>query len=96
MNPLSGYLIDGSLLVDSRPFSRNRSRKQAFQEIIDRLEQDQIQPILCREPLARFSPGQHPLEDEHSEYYPEKVFCDIEGQHGQMTLCSGEGESQKE
>jgi hypothetical protein len=93
MNPLSGYLIDVSFLIGSHPFSRNRSRKQAFQEIIDRLEQDQIQPILCREPLARFSPREHPFEDEYSEYDPEKVFCDIECQHGQLTLCSGEGES---
>src|SRR5829696_7397089 len=37
MNPLSRYLIDGRFLVRSPLFSRNRSRKQAFQEIIDRL-----------------------------------------------------------
>jgi hypothetical protein len=48
------------------------------QEIIDRLEQDHIQPLLCREPSALFSPSEHPLEDEHGEYDPEQVFGEIE------------------
>jgi hypothetical protein len=93
MNPLADYFVDGCFLVGLYPFSRNRSREQLFEEIIDGLEEDQIQPILCREPLARFSPGEHPLEDEHSEYDAEKMFCDIERQQGQMTLCQGEDES---
>jgi hypothetical protein len=49
-----------------------------FQEIIDRLEQDHIQPILCHEPPSFFSPSEHPLEDEHREHDPEKMFgCSV-------------------
>jgi hypothetical protein len=46
--PLSCHPVDGGLLVDLFLSSGYRGRKQFFEEIVDRLEQDQIQPVLCR------------------------------------------------
>jgi hypothetical protein len=79
MNPLADYFVDGCFLVGFYPFSRNRCREQLFEEIIDGLEEDQIQPILCREPLARFSPGEHPPDDKHGKRSPEEIYSKIEG-----------------
>jgi hypothetical protein len=74
MDSLAGYLVDGNFTVCLLSFPGNRGRKQLSQEIIDRLEQDHIQPLLCREPSALLSPSEYPLEDEHGEYDPEQVF----------------------
>src|SRR5215203_5227320 len=62
MDPLSGYLVDGDIPLGFCHSLSNRGREQLFQEIIDRLEQEQIQPILCREPPSFLSPGEHPLK----------------------------------
>jgi hypothetical protein len=80
MDPLAGYFVDGYFLID--PFSGNHGRKQNLQEIVDRLEQDHVQPVLCHAPPASFSPGEHSTDDEHGERGREEIYDEIETQFG--------------
>ncbi len=76
------YLVNGHFLVGLYPFFRNRRREELFQEIIDRLEQDNMEPTLRHEPPASFSSGEHPPDDEDGQRNRKKVHGEIEGQFG--------------
>ena len=63
----------------SIPFSGDCGREQLFQEVVDRLEQDHIKPILRRVPPAPFSPGEHPLDDKHGKRGRKEIESKSEG-----------------
>src|SRR5215210_8234510 len=82
VDPLAGYFVDGDLLVGLPPLSRNRGGEQHFQEVVDSLEQEHMEPTLRHEPAASFSPGDHPSDDKHGERDRKEVDDKIEGQFG--------------
>src|SRR5918995_4843753 len=92
MDPLAGYLVDGDFLVGLYSVSGNGGGEQLFQEVVDRLQQDHVQPIFCHGPPAVFSPGEYATDDEYGKRGRKEIHKQIEAKFGQLMLCSSEDE----